>query len=199
VQGSVLSTDSDRSAIAILVKRAQSGERAAWDELVERLARLVWSVTLGFDLSPADSEDVVQIVWMRLAENLERLRDPGGVKSWVATTARRESITLLRQRARVTPVDLDELPEPASAPPADEPVLERARDRAVWFAFGQLPQRCRHLLHLVVADRTASYETLAAALEMPIGSIGPTRQRCLERLRVLLGAAGITSLSDASV
>jgi RNA polymerase sigma factor (sigma-70 family) len=195
----MLSADAQRSAMAALVRRAQDGDRAAWDELVAALARLVWSVTRGFNLSVADSEDVVQIVWMRLAENIDRLRDPGGVKTWVAVTARRECITLLRQRARVSPVDIDELPEPSSSPAADQPVFERARDRAVWLAFGQLSERCRRLLHLVVADRTASYESLAEQLDMPIGSIGPTRQRCLERLRVLLAGAGITSLSDASV
>jgi len=199
VQRPTLTAEGQRAKLAALVEAARDGERAAWDELVDRLARLVWSITRAYGLEPHDGDDVAQIAWMRLAENIDRLQDPGSVKTWLATTTRRECITLLRQRARVELVDADVLAEALTVEGADEPVFARDRDRAVWAAFRQLPERCRRLLHIVVADRQEGYDAIAAALDMPIGSIGPTRQRCLERLRGLIGTAGITSLSDASL
>lgn len=199
MQGTALTRDRQRARLAALVEAARNGERAAWDELVDQLARLVWSITRAYGLAAHDGDDVAQIAWMRLAENLDRLEDPGAVKSWLATTTRRECLTLLRQRARVEHVDVDALTDPPAVEAADEPVFARERDRAVWGAFRELPERCRHLLYLLVADRQAGYETIAEMLEMPIGSLGPTRQRCLDRLRQLVVAAGITSLSDASL
>ena len=199
MQGPTLTADRDRAQLAALVTAAQHGERAAWDALVDRLARLVWSITRAYGLAAHDGEDVAQIAWMRLAEHIGRLEDPGAVKSWLATTTRRECLTLLRQRARVEHVGDDVLAEMLIAPAADTRVFAREHDRAVWTAFGQLPERCRRLLALVVADRQAGYETLSAVLGMPIGSIGPTRQRCLERLRGLMAAVGITASSDPSV
>jgi RNA polymerase sigma factor (sigma-70 family) len=199
VPGPTPTAEAQRAKLAALVEAARNGERAAWDELVDRLAKLVWSITRAYGLESHDGDDVAQIAWMRLAEHIDRLQDPGAVKTWLATTTRRECITLLRQRARVEHVDVDLLTDALSVQPADEPVLTRDRDRAVWAAFRELPDRCRRLLYLVVADREAGYEAISAALDMPIGSIGPTRQRCLERLRSLIAGAGITSLSDASL
>ena len=199
MQGPTLAAEVQRAKLAALVEAARNGERAAWDELVDRLARLVWSITRAYGLEAHDGDDVAQIAWMRLAENIDRLQDPGAVKTWLATTTRRECITLLRQRSRVDQVDVDLLTDALSVEGADEPVFARDRDRAVWAAFRQLSERCRRLLYLVVADRDAGYEAISAVLEMPIGSIGPTRQRCLERLRTLIAGAGITSLSDASL
>ena len=184
--------------LAALVTAAAGGERAAWDELVTRLARLVWSITRAYGLDPHDGNDVAQIAWMRLAEHIDRMHDPGSVTTWLATTTRRECITVLRQRARVQPVDVDDLAEVELSAPPEATVFASERDRLVWAAFGRLSERCQRLLHLVVADKQGGYDEIAAVLDMPIGSIGPTRQRCLDRLRELLVGAGISSLADAS-
>lgn len=178
---------------------ARNGERAAWDALVDRLARLVWSVTHAFGLDPQDGADVAQIAWMRLAENIDHLQDPGAVGTWLATTTRRECITVLRQRTRVQPTDVDAFTDAMTSPGTDATVLTSERDRLVWVAFEQLSERCRRLLRLAVADKQGGYDEISAVLDMPVGSIGPTRQRCLDRLRQLLASVGITSLSDASV
>jgi RNA polymerase sigma factor (sigma-70 family) len=199
VRGGTVPAERKRAELAALVLAARNGERAAWDALVDRLARLVWSVTHAFGLDPQDGADVAQIAWMRLAEHIDRLHDPGAVGTWLATTTRNECITVLRQRARVQPTDVDALTEAMTSPAAEATVLTSERDRLVWVAFEQLSERCRRLLRLAVADKQGGYEEISVVLDMPIGSIGPTRQRCLDRLRQLLATAGITSLSDASV
>jgi RNA polymerase sigma factor (sigma-70 family) len=199
VTGATVPAERKRAELAALVMAARNGERAAWDALVDRLARLVWAVTHAFGLDPQDGADVAQIAWMRLAENIDRLQDPGAVGTWLATTTRRECITVLRQRARVQPTDVEALAGVMTSPGTDATVLTSERDRLVWVAFEQLSERCRRLLRLAVADKQGGYDEISAVLDMPVGSIGPTRQRCLDRLRRLLATAGITSLSDASV
>lgn len=197
--GATAPAERKRAELAALVMAARNGERAAWDALVDRLSRLVWAVTHTFGLDPQDGADVAQIAWMRLAEHIDRLQDPGAVGTWIATTTRRECITVLRQRARVQPTDVDALTDVMTSPAVDATVLTSERDRLLWVAFGQLSERCRRLLRLAVADKQGGYDEISAVLDMPIGSIGPTRQRCLDSLRQLLASAGITSLSDASV
>jgi RNA polymerase sigma factor (sigma-70 family) len=199
VTGATAPAERKRAELAALVMAARNGERAAWDALVDRLSRLVWAVTHTFGLDPQDGADVAQIAWMRLAEHIDRLQDPGAVGTWIATTTRRECITVLRQRARVQPTDVDALTDVMTSPAVDATVLTSERDRLLWVAFGQLSERCRRLLRLAVADKQGGYDEISAVLDMPIGSIGPTRQRCLDSLRQLLASAGITSLSDASV
>jgi RNA polymerase sigma factor (sigma-70 family) len=199
VTGATAPAERKRAELAALVMAARNGERAAWDALVDRLSRLVWAVTHTFGLDPQDGADVAQIAWMRLAEHIDRLQDPGAVGTWIATTTRRECITVLRQRARVQPTDVDALTDVMTSPAVDATVLTSERDRLLWVAFGQLSERCRRLLRLAVADKQGGYDEISAVLDMPIGSIGPTRQRCLDSLRQLLASAGITSLPDASV
>ena len=196
--GATVSAGRQRAELAALVEAARGGEQAAWNELVDRLGRLVWSITRAYRLDPPDADDVAQIAWMRLAEHIDRLSDPGSVRAWLATTTKRECITMLRQRARVQPVDVDVLAAQMLSPPADGHVFTSERDRLVWSAFERLSERCQRLLHLAVADKDGGYLEIAALLDMPVGSIGPTRERCLDRLRRLLGAAGINSLADAS-
>lgn len=198
VSSATASTQRERAELAALVESARTGDRRAWEALVSRLARLVWSITRAYGLSPQDGDDVAQIAWMRLAENIDRISDPRMVKSWLATTTKRECITTIRQRARVQPVDVDVLADEMLGPAVDSEVFTRERDRMVWAAFEQLSERCRRLLHLAIADKQGGYEEIAAVLDMAIGSIGPTRQRCLDNLRRILAAAGITSLPESS-
>lgn len=179
------------SEVADLVRAAAEGDQAAWNALVDRYNGLVWSVARSHRLGAADASDVVQTSWLRLVENLGRLQDPERVGAWLATTARRECLRTLRLSARQIPTD--ELPETPTDARLDAALLVAERDRALWQAFGRLSERCRALLRILVADPPPSYEEVGAALDMPIGSIGPTRQRCLERLRGLAEGEGVSA------
>ena len=177
--------------VAELVRAAAQGDQVAWDELVDRYNGLVWSVARSHRLSAVDASDVVQTTWLRLVEHLGRLQDPERVGAWLATTARRESLRTLRLSARLVPTE--ELPEAATGERLDAALLAQERDRALWQAFGGLSERCQSLLRILIAEPAPSYEVVGAALDMPIGSIGPTRQRCLERLRGLAEGEGVTA------
>lgn len=181
--------------VASLVHAAAAGDRAAWDALVDRYNGLVWSVARSYRLSTVDASDVVQTTWLRLVEHLGRLQDPERVGAWLATTARRECLRTLRHSARM--VAVEDPPEQVTEPQLDAALLMEERDRALWQAFGGLSERCQALLRLLVADPPPSYDEVSVALDMPVGSIGPTRQRCLDRLRGLAEGEGVTT-SDTS-
>jgi RNA polymerase sigma factor (sigma-70 family) len=181
----------DMAEVEDLVRAAAEGDRDAWDALVDRFNGLVWSVARSHRLSTVDASDVVQTTWLRLVENLGRLQDPERVGAWLATTARRECLRTLRHSARLVPTE--ELPEAAGDAQLGAALLTQERDRALWQAFGGLSERCQTLLRILVAEPPPSYEDISAALDMPIGSIGPTRQRCLERLRGLAEGEGVSA------
>lgn len=165
-----------------LVRRAAGGDERAWGELVDEYGGLVWSVVRACGLNDADAADVSQITWQRLVEHLHRLHDPARVGAWLATTARREAVQ--RSRARSAIPAGDDLPEPVGGDA--EPMarlLAEERDVALAAALAQLAPRDRMLLRLLMADPAPSYEEIAGAMDMPVGSIGPTRARALERLR----------------
>jgi RNA polymerase sigma factor (sigma-70 family) len=176
------------SDVEQLVRDAAAGDQAAWNRLVERFNGLVWAVARAHRLAGADASDVVQTTWLRLVENLDRLQDPERVGAWLATTARRECLRTLRLTARVLPTETELLPDPGTDAPLGASLVADERDRALWAAFGGLSERCQALLRLLVADPAPSYEEIAAAVGMPVGSIGPTRARALARLRAELGA-----------
>lgn len=175
--------------MADAVRRAAAGDKVAWAAIVDSFNRMVWGVATSFRLGPADAGEVVQITWMRLLEHIDRIEHPERLGGWLATTARHEALRLLRLRNRELPTDDESTFEPAarSEPTPEDVVLDRDRDRRLWAAFRRLSDRCRTLLQLVVVDRPP-YAAVAAALDMPVGSIGPTRARCLQRLRLLLDA-----------
>lgn len=171
-----------------LLRRVVAGDQRAWNQLVEQYAGLVWSVARSFRLPPAATDDVVQTVWLRLAEHCGRIRQPERLASWLATTTRNESLRVIRGRTRVSPAEfLDETAEP-TAPSIEELVSDDDTLRAVLTAFAQLPEDDQALLRLLCAVPPLDYQTIAETLGRPIGSIGPTRARCLERLRRLLPA-----------
>ena len=177
--------------VSRLVRRATDGDKRAWDELIEEFGGLVWGTARAYRLSDADAAEVSQITWLRLVENLDQLHDPARVGAWLATTARRECIQQLRRTSRVVPND--DLPEQVSDWPApDAALLANERDVALWSALEGLPARDRKLLRMLTADPTPSYEEISAALQMPIGSIGPTRARALQRLRREARRHGLT-------
>jgi RNA polymerase sigma factor (sigma-70 family) len=178
----------DPSEVAGCVRRAAAGDKDAWDEIVGSFSGLVWTVANGHRLGPTDTAEVMQTTWLRLLENLDRIREPERLGGWLATTARRESLRMLRLRGRELPTDDEAAIDngAGSVPGPEQAVLDRDRDRRLWSAFDRLNDRCRQLLHLVIVVQPP-YSEVSAAMDMPIGSIGPTRQRCLERLRRLLG------------
>lgn len=176
---------SDNATVAELVARAREGDQEAWNHIVERFAPLVWSLCSRFGLPRDQAEDVGQNVWLLLIEHLADLREPAALPGWLATTTRRECLraaeTLQRRRQREMSGDDHELPDEGEDPDAE--MLLAERDHAVREAFGQLPAPCRDLLGLLTATPQLPYVEIARRLDMPIGSIGPNRQRCLRKLR----------------
>jgi len=180
------------AGLAELVHAAADGDQQAWDALVERFAGLVWSIARAHRLSAADAADVSQTTWLRLVEHLGRIRDPERVGAWLASTARHECLRVIRHAGRFGAdgdVDLDAVgtePEPSTL------LLATERTAALWRAVEALPERCRTLIRALMADPAPSYEDIAAAFDIPIGSIGPTRARCLEQLKRRPEIAGIS-------
>jgi RNA polymerase sigma factor (sigma-70 family) len=175
------------TAVADLVTRARDGDQQAWDGLVERYLGMVHAICRGHRLGADDAADVNQVVWLRLVEHLSRIRSPAAVGGWIAATTRNECLRVRRMAGRLVLAgdeNLDHEEEPGTG--IDAGLLVYERDRALIDAFGRLGDRCQHLLRLLMADPPPSYDEVAAALDMPVGSIGPTRGRCLEQLRHLL-------------
>lgn len=171
-----------------LLRRVVDGDERAWDELVEQFAGLVWSVARTYRLSAASTDDVVQTVWLRLAEHCGRIRQPERLASWLATTTRNEALRVIRGNARLTPsATIDDRAEPTT-PSIEERVGDDETMHVVLAAFAQLSDDDQQLLRLLCAVPPIDYQTIAEVLGRPIGSIGPTRARCIQRLRKLLPA-----------
>jgi RNA polymerase sigma factor (sigma-70 family) len=175
-----------------LVRGAAGGDEIAWRGLVARFSGLVWAVARAHRLAGADAADVFQTTWLRLAEHIGRIERPERVGAWLATAARRECLQHLRTAGRALPTDDMERLDitPSAGNPTEEAVLAAEKERedadlaaVLWRAFGRIPGRCRELLRVLMASPPPSYAEVAAALEVPLGSIGPTRARCLQRLR----------------
>ena len=174
-------TDTER-----LVRAAAGGSQDAWNALVERFAPRVWAVARAHRLSPADAADVSQTTWLRLVEHLPRLSAPDSVGAWLVTTARRECLRIIRRSRREAPTEnLTDVPAPACD--LDHGLVVAERDQALWTAFSRLRPTDQALLRLLSEDPAPPYDEIGAALGMPIGSIGPTRIRALDRLRRELG------------
>jgi RNA polymerase sigma factor (sigma-70 family) len=173
-------------AAAALVRRARSGDERAWARLVAEYERLLWAVARAHRLSEQDAADAVQAAWVKLVEHLDDLHEPSRVGAWLATTTRRECLRLLRRGGAEALLGdaVPELPSTDEAP--GESLLQIERDDALRHAFERLRPSDQALLRLLTADPQPSYEEISAALDMPIGSIGPTRGRALERLRAEL-------------
>lgn len=174
-----------------LVQAALDGDQSSWEEIVDRFSGLVWSTARSHRLSNADAADVVQLTWLRLVEHLDRINDPDRLGAWLATTARRESLRVLRLAGRQTLTgEIDQFEQPAPDE-VDVRMLTSERDSALWRAFSTLSERCQALLRMLVAATEPSYEEVSAALGMPIGAIGPTRMRCLSSLRNNIELMGV--------
>jgi RNA polymerase sigma factor (sigma-70 family) len=183
--------DFDGADIAWLVGRAADGDWWAWERLVDQYARLIWAMTRDFKLAESDAADVAQATWLRLLEHIDRLDYPARVGSWLATTARHECLRSLAARKRIVLADDDTALNGVAAhePEIDERILAEERAQTVREAIARLPWRWQRLIELLMTDPPASYAEISDQLGLPVGSIGPTRGRCLARLRVLLQAS----------
>ena len=173
-------------AAADLVARARNGDKQAWDALVERYAPLIWSICRRHGLGDADAEDVGQNVWLKLVDQLEKIRLPAALPGWLATTTRRECGRILR----VPPGARDTGQAPAAetipdddARTAEDELLAAERHAALREAFADLPPCCQQLIALLTENPPPSYAQISARLGLPAGSIGPNRGRCLDKLR----------------
>jgi RNA polymerase sigma factor (sigma-70 family) len=176
--------------IAELVRGAAGGDRWAWERLVEQFERLIWAMTREFKLADSDAADVAQATWLRLLEHINRIEYPERIGSWLATTARHECLRHVSRAKRVMLVQDDVVFSGVVThqPDVDEGLLAAERAAAVREAMSLLPWRWQKLLEMLMADPPVSYAEISSQLGLPVGSIGPTRGRCLERLRVLLQA-----------
>ena len=171
-----------RAPFAPVVSRALDGDPTAWPELVERLKRPAWKVVVSFRLEREEANDAFATTMLRLYEYLGKVREPEKLPSWITTVARNEVHAILRARRRSDAVAM--LVEPGAAPSAEDEIDQDADLRpALRAAFEQLPELWQRLLLLVMTDPPTPYAEISATLGIPIGSIGPTRQRCLEHLR----------------
>ena len=173
-----------------LVTRAQTGDQQAWDLLVERYAPLVWSICRRYRLSGPGAQDVGQNVWLRLAGQLDRIRDPAVLPGWLATTTSRECARALRAARRPhaagQTLEAKNIPGATAATAGQEleqELLLAECHAALREAFADLPPDCQRLLALLIEDPPVSYDKISAELGIPVGSIGPDRGRCLDKLR----------------
>jgi RNA polymerase sigma factor (sigma-70 family) len=181
------------TSVSHLVTRARDGDEGAWDDLVGRYLGMVHAICRGHGLGTDDAADVNQVVWLRLVEHLSRLRSPEAVGGWIAATTRNECLRVLRHQTRQVPTEDDRIPEGTVPAALDERLLTEERDAALWRAFATLSARCQALLRMLAAEPPPGYDVVGAALGMPVGSIGPTRGRCLATLRRAAAGARITT------
>ena len=167
---------------AELLELAALGDQAAWGRLIEEYEGLVHSVARSFGLQAADVHDVVQTTWLRLVQHRHTIRDPERLPGWLAVTARRESLAVVRSASREAPRPMvDETPDPAVGPEGS--VVDREVARQLWDSVDHLSPRQQRLLIALFREELNSYDDVAARCAMPVGSIGPTRARGLSRLR----------------
>lgn len=175
----------------ILVHRAMEGDERAWEAMVARYGGLLRAIARTFRFSEVQAADAAQTTWMRLFENIGKIREPEKLDGWLSSTMRRECIRLFnRQRGEQLTDDLADKWFGHSASP-DVAVLVAERNALLWSAVEHLPTSQRQLLLALATDPPPSYELISARLSMAVGSIGPTRQRALRRLRMLLAEAGV--------
>lgn len=178
---------------AELVERVRGGDHEAWSALIHRHGGRVWTVARSQGLDRERASDVVQTVWLNLLHGVDNVRDPGAIVAWLTTVARREAIRVDRASKRTIPVDDERFDrEPGNGDELDSGAITAHDTAIVRQAVELLGGRCRELLKLLYSTDELSYHEIGAMLDMPIGSIGPTRARCLERLRGIAAAEGLT-------
>ncbi len=192
----------DDVVVTDLVTRARDGDKQAWDALVERFAPLIWCICGRHRLGRVDAEDVGQSVWLQLVDQLDKIRDPAALPGWLATAARRECLRVLRTargpHAARHALDAGTIPDD-QASTADQELLAAERRAALREAFAHLPPCDQQLIAALIEDPPVPYAQISARLGIPIGSIGPTRRRCLDKLRRHPAIAALMAAETASV
>lgn len=175
----------EHDPLADLVEAAASGDDSAWEALYGRYAPLISSVCRRYRLADSDADDVSQAVWLRLVQHLNRLREPSALPGWIVTTTKNEALRVIKAGRRTLPADpmADNRFDSTAGPELDDHLCLADRRRALREGLRQLRPEHRQLLLLLVADPQLSYKEISRRLGIPIGSIGPTRARCLRRLR----------------
>jgi RNA polymerase sigma factor (sigma-70 family) len=184
-----VSTDTaERSArLARCLDRARSGDARALDEVVRELNPVLWHVARAQDLTIEQAADVVQTTWLELLRRLDDIRSSGALTAWLVTATRREAWRVRDRQRRQTADGTEALATAVDpGPEPHEHLITDERDRVLWRHFRTLPERCRTLLRVVAQVDRPDYAVVAEALGMPRGSIGPTRGRCLAKLREML-------------
>jgi RNA polymerase sigma factor (sigma-70 family) len=176
---------------ASLFERWRAGDSGALDDLVRLLSPMLWQVVRASGLDRTAAEDVVQTTWLTLVRSGESIAEPRAVAGWLTTSARREAWRVSKQSGRQQPVEDEAIARrlPDEPAPEGQVVLDDENAR-LWSALGRLNERCQRLLRIVAAEARPDYSAIATELDMPVGSIGPTRGRCLDKLRRELAQAG---------
>src|SRR5580700_10836641 len=177
---------SDDPSVTDRVTHAANGDQRAWDALVDRYAPLIWSICREHSLSDADAHDIGQAVWLQLASQLDRISEPAALASWLATTTRRECGEV-RHAARGLQagghaLDGESIPDQQTGM-AERELLAAERDAVLREAFGRLPPCCQRLIDMLTENPPVPHAQISATLGIPVGSIGPRRSRCLDKLR----------------
>lgn len=173
--------------VSALFVRWREGDTRAMDELVRVMTPILWHVVRGYRLDSALAQDVVQTTWLTLVRRHETIADPRAVSGWLTTCARREAWRVGKLQRRADPTEEENLE--FHLPPvgsAEEVAVVADESHRLWGAVRALDERCQRLLRVVAFEERPDYARLAEDLAMPIGSIGPTRQRCLGKVRALL-------------
>lgn len=176
------------SDIADLLPRVGDGDPAAWEEIIHRYGTIVSAKVRSFRLQEADTLDAVQSTWLRLAENVHQIRDPQRLGGWLATTAHRECLRILRHVARSpahSKAAQENLPDSSTGP--EEMIIDADTTQWLWKHVDHLPPRQRILLRALFTESHQSYTKIATIVGVPRGGIGPTRARALQQLRKRLG------------
>jgi RNA polymerase sigma factor (sigma-70 family) len=189
----------DNPLVTDLIARARTGDRQAWVALVERYAPLIWSICRRHGLGDADAEDAGQNVWLKLVGQLGSIREPAALPGWLATTTRRECVRILRAAPGLRDTgylqDVGTVPD-HDAEAADQLLLKAERHMALRQALADLPPCCQQLITLLTSDPPLTYAEISVRLGIAVGSIGPSRSRCLDKLR---RHPAITALINAGV
>ena len=184
-----------------LVTHARKGDKQAWDALVERYAPLIWSICRRHRLTSADADDVGQMVWLQLVTHLNQIRDPAAIAGWLATTTYRECCDIHRTARRGQSLgrvlDADHIVD-QRAGEAEHELLAAERHAALHEAFTRLPSPCQQLMAALIEDPPVPYAQISVRLGIPLGSIGPTRNRCLDKLRRDPAIAALIDAEEAS-
>ncbi|HEX4088928.1 MAG TPA: sigma-70 family RNA polymerase sigma factor [Trebonia sp.] len=181
----------DQLATASGTARGGGGAALAVDELIPIHSPMLWQVARAAGLGSEDAEDVVQTVWESLLTHLDSIRSPAALTGWLVVATRREAWRVAAARRRLQPADhewLLEIPDPRAD--SEQRVVAAEEQRALWDALLSLDQRCQELLRIVAFVPRPDYDLVAERLKMRRGSVGPTRGRCLEKLRAALGGGG---------